>query len=378
MTENRRKPETLAIHAGERVDDPAAVMPPIHLSTTFRRDAEGSYPGGYIYGRTDNPNRRMLEARVAALEGGADATAFASGTAASLAVFHAIPRGSHIVATRGAYFGTTRQLRDVVRDWGHGVSIVDTADIDTVRDAMHEDTRLIWLETPNNPSLRIADIAACAELCRDNGALLACDNTVATPVFQNPLALGADLAMHSSTKYLGGHSDVTGGIVVAREAGDVMERLRAWQDTGGGVPSPFDCWLLTRSIATLAVRVRAQASSAARIAAFLDDHEAVESVHYPGLPSHPQHALASAQMRGYGALLSFCLAGGEEAAWRTTGALSLITPATSLGGVESLIEHRASVEGPQTETPKNLLRLSVGLEDVDDLIDDLGEALNAL
>ena len=378
MTDHRRKPDTLAIHAGERVDDPAAVMPPIHLSTTFRRGADGGYPGGYVYGRTDNPNRHILEARVAALEGGAGAAAFASGTAASLAVFHCIPRGSHIVATRGAYFGTTRQLRDVVRDWGHGVSIVDTADTDTLRDAMHEDTRLVWLETPNNPLLRIADIAACAELCRENGALLACDNTVATPVFQNPLALGADLVMHSSTKFLGGHSDVTGGIVVVREAGDVLERLRAWQDTGGGVPSPFDCWLLARSIMTLSVRVRAQSTSAARIADFLDGHEAIESVHYPGLPSHPQHALAARQMRGFGALLSFCLAGGEAAAWRTTGALSLITPATSLGGVESLVEHRASVEGPDTDTPDSLLRLSVGLEDVDDLVDDLGRALASL
>jgi cystathionine gamma-synthase len=372
-----RHPETLAVHAGLSDDESAhAVMPPLHLSTTFRRAPDGSYPKGYSYIRDNNPNRAALEARVAALEGGCAASAFASGSAASLAVFSSIAPRSHIVATRGAYHGTLRQLRELVAPWGHDVSVVDTSDLDAVRGAVRDDTGLLWLETPNNPMLRIADIAACAALCRERGVLLACDNTFATPIFQRPLALGADVVMHSSTKYFGGHSDVAGGIVVVRDDERLAQRLSDWQSLSGAVPAPFDCYLISRSIMSLPCRVRSQAASAQRIADMLAQHAAIDTVFYPGLASHDGHDVARRQMQGFGALLSFTLRGGEAAAWRVCEKVRLFTPATSFGGAESTIEHRASIEGPGTDTPDSLLRVSVGLEHVDDLIADLERALS--
>jgi cystathionine gamma-synthase len=235
---------------------------------------------------------------------------------------------------------------------------------------------MLWVETPSNPLLRISDLAALAELAHRRGALLGCDNTFASPVLQQPFAHGADLVMHSSTKYLGGHSDVLGGIVVVRQAGPVLARLREFQSAGGGVPSPFDCWLLLRSLATLPLRVRAQAANAQAVAAFLAAHPNVQDVHYPGLARHPGHALASRQMRGgYGAVVSFTVAGGAVQALGVVASANVFTRATSLGGLESLIEHRASIEGPESTTPPNLIRLSVGLEHVDDLTADLDQAL---
>lgn len=371
------KLETLAIHAGRKSDAATgAVREPIHLSTTFERGPDGDYPHGYSYTRSGNPNRTALECAVAAMEGGREAVAFASGSAASLAAFTLAGPGGRILCSSDCYHGTARQLREILPRWGATADFVDTTDLDAVRRALEPRTKLLWVETPSNPLLRVSDLAGLAALAHGHGALLGCDNTFASPVLQQPLAFGADLVMHSSTKYLGGHSDVLGGIVVTREDGPTLQRLRDFQGTGGGVPAPFDCWLLLRSLATLPLRVRAQAATAAAVARFLHEHPRVERVHYPGLEGHPGHALAARQMRdGFGAVLSMEVPGGAREALEVVARVHLFTRATSLGGVESLIEHRASMEGPGTQTPPNLIRLSIGLEHPSDLIADLDRAL---
>lgn len=372
------KLETLAIHAGRHPDAATgAVAPSPILSTTFARDADGEYPHGHLYSRSGNPGRTALETLLAALERGATAAAFASGSAASLAVFQALSPGDHVIAPDDVYHGTRTQLRELLARWGLAHSLVDLTDLDAVRAAITPATRLIWAETPSNPLLKICDIAGLAELGHAAGATLVVDSTFATPVIQQPLTLGADLVMHSTTKYLGGHSDVLGGALIARDAGHpLFGRIRDLQTKGGAVPSPFDCWLLQRSIATLPLRVRAQTANAQAVAEFLAGHPAVERVHYPGLPGHAGHALACRQMPGgFGAMLSFQVRGDRATALAAVGKVTIFTRATSLGGVESLIEHRASVEGPYSTTPPNLLRVSVGLEHADDLIADLGQAL---
>ena len=370
------KLETLAIHAGHTPDpSTGAVMPPIHLSTTFERGADGAYPGGYVYTRSENPNRKALETCLAALEAGAAAAAFSSGMAAIAAIFQSLAAGDHILFPDDAYFGAGRLLRELMAPWGLTYSVVNMADLDAVRAAVRPETRLIWVETPSNPLLKITDIAAVAEIAHAAGAHCAVDNTWPSPTGQQPLKLGADLVMHATTKYLGGHSDLLGGAVVARTENGSFERIRLIQTIGGAVPSPFDCWLLMRSIRTLPYRVRAHTENAQRIAEYLAEHPAVETVHYPGLPTHPGHAIARRQMLQYGGMLSIQVRGGAEEAMRLAGRVRLFTRATSLGGVESLIEHRASVEGPHTATPANLLRISVGLEHPDDLIEDLAQAL---
>ena len=371
------KLETLAVHAG-REPDPAtgALREPIHLATTFERSADGSYPHGYSYSRSGNPNRSALEQAVAALEGGCDAVAFASGSAATLAVFTLAAAGGRVVCSSDCYHGTAKQLREILPRWGGTAEFVDTTDLDATRRALEPGATLLWVETPSNPLLRVSDIAALAALAHGRGALLGCDNTFASPVLQQPFALGADLVMHSTTKYLGGHSDLLGGIVVAREDGAPLERLRDFQGTGGGVPSPFDCWLLLRSLPTLPLRVRQQAASALAVARFLAADRRVERVHYPGLENHPGHALADRQMLGgYGAVVSVQVPGDAGRALAVAARTKLFTRATSLGGVESLIEHRASVEGPLSHTPPNLLRMSIGLEHEADLVADLDQAL---
>jgi cystathionine gamma-synthase len=368
--------ETNCVHAGRHVDPATgAVAPPIHLSTTFERKPDYA-PEGYIYGRSANPNREQLEACLATLEEGAAAMAFASGSAAAYTVFQTLKPGDHVICTQDAYHNVLRILREVMAPWSLKVSFVDASDLDTVRAAVTKETRLIWVESPSNPLLKITDLGAVAEIAHRAGAWAICDSTFASPVLQRPLAYGMDLVMHSATKYLGGHSDVVGGILVAREQGPLADRLRFLQGTGGAIPSPFDCWLLLRGTATLEVRVRAQSENALKIARWLERHPAVEKVLHPGLESHPQHALAKRQMTGFGAMLSFCVRGGEAAAKHVSGRVKLFTRATSLGGVESLIEHRASVEGPESPTPKNLLRVSAGLEHPDDLIADLDQALS--
>jgi cystathionine gamma-synthase len=371
------KIETLAVHAG-REPDPAtgAVREPIQLSTTFERDADGSYPRGHYYSRTSNPNRSSLERALSALEGGADAVAFASGSAATLAAFSLAAPGGRIVCSSDCYHGTAKQLRELLPKWGLAAEFVDTTDTAAVAHALESPAAMLWVETPSNPLLRVSDIAALAALAHRRGVLFACDNTFASPILQRPLDLGADLVMHSTTKYLGGHSDVLGGALVVRESGEVRDRLRDFQGTAGGVPSPFDCWLVLRSLATLPLRVRAQAASAAAVAGFLAADRRVERVYYPGLATHPGHALASRQMHeGFGAVLSFQVPGDAAAAMRVAARTKIFTRATSLGGVESLIEHRASMEGARSLTPQNLLRTSIGLEAASDLIADLDEAL---
>jgi cystathionine gamma-synthase len=368
--------ETLAIHAGHAIDPgTGALTLPIHLSTTFERAADGSYPHGYTYIRSANPTRQALEQCLAALEEGAAAAAFASGSAATAAVFQALAPGDHVVAPRDVYYGTARLLRETFVPWGLEATFADMTDLDHVRQAVRPNTKLVWVETPSNPLLKISDIAAIAAIAHAAGAQCACDNTWATPVLQRPLALGADLVIHSSTKYLGGHSDVMGGAVVATADGELVGRIRQIQESGGAVPSPFDCWLVLRGIRTLPYRMRAHSEHAAQVAEFLRGHQRIAAVHYPGLAQHPGHDVAARQMTAFGGMASCQVHGGREAALAVAAHVRLFTRATSLGGIESLIEHRASIEGPGTQTPESLLRLSIGLEHPDDLIEDLAQAL---
>jgi len=370
------KIETISVRVGRDIESATGeVAPAVHLSTTYERDIDGEFSRGYDYIRPDNPSRRALEQCIAALEGGAEATAYASGSGASLAVFSLLRPGDHVLAPVESYHGTAKQLRDIVGPMGVSYAFVDMTNTDVVRRALTDKTRLVWLETPSNPMLNLSDVETIADLAHGRGALVCVDNTFATPVWQKPFELGADLVMHSSTKYFGGHSDVMGGAVVARDHGGLSAHLRDYQSTSGNVPSPFDCWLVRRSLTTLACRVHAQTHTAARLAQFLHRHRGIERVFYPGLESHPGHELARKQMSGFGAMLSFCVRGGRDEAFAVAARTKLFTRATSLGGVESLIEHRKSVEGPHSVTPESLLRVSVGLENVEDLIADLDEAL---
>jgi cystathionine gamma-synthase len=370
--------ETLAVHAGLEPDPTTgAVTPPIHLSTTFERAPDGTFPSGYIYGRDANPNRRALEHCLAVLEAGAVAAAFSSGMAATSAIFQALAPGDHVLAPDDAYYITRKLLGEVYARWGLEHATVDMTDSAAVAAALRPTTRLVWVETPSNPLLRVTDIAATVTLARKAGARVVCDNTWASPMLTRPLELGADLVMHSTTKYLGGHSDVLSGAVVARVDDDLFQRIRTVQIAAGGVASPFDCWLLRRGIRSLPYRMRGHSEHAMAVARFLERHPAVTRVHYPGLESHPGHTVAARQMTGFGGMLSFEVRGGRAEAMGLTGRLQLITRATSLGGPETLIEHRASVEGAHTRAPEGLLRMSVGLEHPDDLIDDLAHALEA-
>ena len=368
--------ETRAVHAGGGVDaTTGAVAQPIHLSTTFERDPDGGFPRGHVYSRNSNANRNALEECLAALEGGIGAAAFGSGTAASLALFLALNPRDHVIAPDDVYHGTARLLREHMTAWGLGVTFVDTTDPAAVRAAVQPTTRLVWVETPSNPLLKITDIAAVAAIAHDAGARCACDNTFATPVLQRPFEAGADLVVHATTKYLGGHSDVMGGVLITRVADELWDRVRKVQVNGGAVPSPFDCWLVLRSIRSLPYRVRAHAANARAVAEFLRAHPRVERVHYPGLADHPGHAIAARQMSGFGGMISVQVRGDRAAAMTVAAKVRIFTRATSFGTVESLIEHRASIEGPGSRTPDNLLRLSIGLEHPDDLVEDLAQAL---
>ncbi len=370
------KIETLAVHTGREVDPVSgAVSPVLVTSTTFERAGDGSFPTGYIYTRGGNPNRRALEEILASLEGGEDAVAFSSGSAATMAILHALAPGDHVIIPDDMYYGTRRIVEDLFVRWGIEASRVDTSSPDAVTASLRPNTRLVWIETPSNPRLKVADISRISRIAHEAGALCACDNTFATPLLQRPLDLGADMVLHSTTKYIGGHSDVLGGAVVVKSGGEYLDRIRAFQTTGGAVPSPFDCWLLLRSIPTLPYRMRAHSENAMRVAEFLAGHPNVTATHYPGLPDHPGHALAARQMKAFGGIVSFEVDGGREGALGVAARLRLIIRATSLGGVESLVEHRASIEGNDTPTPEGLLRMSIGLEHPDDLIADLDQAL---
>ena len=367
--------ETLAVHAGHAVDPgTGAVSSPIVLSTTFERAADGAL-NEFFYGRLGNPNRAALEACLTALEGGAGAAAFASGAAATMSILQALAPGDHVVAPKDAYHGTTILLRDVLGRWGLQVTFTDMANPEAVQRAIGPRTRLVWVETPSNPLLRITDIAAVADLAHAAGARCVCDNTWASPVLQHPFELGADLILHSTTKYLGGHCDVLSGGVVAKTDDEFFQRIRFIQQQGGAVAQPFDCWLVLRGIRTLPYRIRGHCHNARAIAEFLQNHPRIEAVHYPGLPQHPGHAIAAKQMQDFGGMLSFQVQGGREEALAVAAKLRIITRATSLGGPDSMIEHRASIEPPDTRTPENLLRLSAGLEHPDDVIEDLAQAL---
>jgi cystathionine gamma-synthase len=369
--------ETIAVHAGH-TPDPAtgAVTPAIHLSTTFEREPDLSFRGGHLYARYSNPNRQALEACMAQLEGGGAAACFASGSAATTAVLQALEPDAHLILPDDAYYGTIKLARDVFGAWRLRYSCVDMTNPKNVERALTDGTRVVWIESPSNPLVRVVDIAAIASVARQAGAWVVVDNTWATPVLQRPLSLGADLVMHSTTKYLGGHSDVLGGALVAREeAHPLFVKARAVQQLGGAVPSPFECWLTMRGIRTLPWRVRAQTENAKRVAEYLDGHPRIEAVHYPGLASHPGHEIARRQMSAPGGMLAFQVRGRRDDAVAFTNRLRLFTRATSLGGTETLIEHRQSVEGPDTRAPENLLRVSAGLEHPDDLLEDLAQAL---
>ncbi len=375
MSEGRRF-ETVAVHAGRSVDPTTgAVTPAIHPSTTFERAPDGSYPHGHLYARNSNPTRSALEECLRQLDGGAAAAAFASGSAATSAIFLALTPGDHVIVPTDTYYGTQRLLREQFGPWGLQYTVVDMTDLAQVEGAVRPRTRLIWVETPSNPLWTVADVARVAAIARAAGARCVSDNTTATPALQRPLALGADIAMYATTKFLGGHSDVLGGALVAREADDFWARVARIQVAAGAVPSPFDCWLVLRGLATLPYRVRAHSENALRVASFLEGHPAVETAHYPGLASHPGHAVAAKQMTAFGGMLSVAVKGDAARAMAVAARLRLFTRATSFGGTESLVEHRASIEGPGTRTPHNLLRLSIGLEHPDDLIEDLAQSL---
>lgn len=364
------KVETIAIHSGTIITDTnRPAVQPITTATTFEH-----HEGSMVYTRAQNPNRLALEQVLAKLEMGADAAAFSSGNAAAMAIYQALPSGSHIIAPDDMYHGIRRQLLEIFKGI-HATTFVDMSNLEQVRSCIRPETALIWVETPSNPLLKVTDIKGVVNLAKQFGLKVACDNTFATPIFQNPLLLGADLVMHSTTKFLGGHSDLLGGALICRANDAFWERIRMVQHVGGAVPSPFDCYLLTRSIKTLPYRMRAHHANAMALSKFLSSHPQVEKVFYPGLTEHAGYEVAKAQMSGFSGMLSFTVKGGADTAEAVISKLRWFTHATSLGGVESLIERRAAVEGPDTLTPANLLRVSVGLENPDDLIEDMKQAL---
>ncbi|MEU8924420.1 cystathionine gamma-synthase [Kitasatospora sp. NPDC048545] len=373
--------ETLAIHAGQEADpQTGAVVTPIYQVSTYKQDGVGGLRGGYEYSRSANPTRTALEECLAALEGGARGLAFASGLAAEDTLLRTILKpGDHIVIPNDAYGGTFRLFAKVLTRWGVEFSVANTQDLATVREAIRPNTRAVWVETPSNPLLGITDLAALAEIAHGAGALLVVDNTFASPYLQQPIALGADAVVHSTTKYMGGHSDVVGGALVLADA-TLGEEVAYHQNAMGAVSGPFDAWLVLRGIKTLGVRMDRHSANAEKVAELLAGHSKVSQVLYPGLPEHPGHDIAAKQMKAFGGMVSFRVAGGEEAAVEVCNRAQLFTLGESLGGVESLIEHpgrmtHASVVGSALEVPSDLVRVSVGIESIDDLLADLEQAL---
>ncbi|WP_169948649.1 cystathionine gamma-synthase [Microbispora sp. H11081] len=373
--------ETLAIHAGQEADPhTGAVVPPIYAVSTYKQDGVGGLRAGYEYSRSANPTRTALEEALAAVEGGVRGLAFASGLAAEDTLLRTVCKpGDHVVIPDDAYGGTYRLFSRVLQEWGVTFDPVPLGDLDAVRAAVRPETKAIWVETPTNPLLNVADIAALADVAHDGGAVLVVDNTFASPYLQQPLSLGADVVVHSTTKYVGGHSDVVGGALVTRSA-DFGDRLAYHQNAMGAVAGPFDAWLTLRGLKTLGVRMDRHCDNAERVVDLLLSHPKVVQVLYPGLPEHPGHEVAAKQMRRFGGMVSFRVEGGEEAAVEVCNRATLFTLGESLGGVESLIEHpgrmtHASAAGSPLEVPGDLVRLSVGIETVDDLLADLSEAL---
>ena len=374
------KIETIAVHAGRAIDKATGgVTPAIHVSTTFERGADGEYPLHYTYSREENPNRNALESCLAAIEGGKEALVFSSGLAVVTALVQGLEPGDHVIAPDDVYYGLRKVIHDVFGKWPLEVSYVDMSDAEAVRKALRPNTRLIWVESPSNPLMKITDLGAIGEIARKANAISVSDDTFATPVLQRPFDWNIDMAMHSTTKYISGHSDVVGGALITKYDNYLFERARKSQKFGGAVPSPFDCWLTLRGVSTLPLRVRAHSENAMKVARFLAGHRAVERVLYPGLAEHPAHDIAARQMcGGFGGMLSAQVRGGREQAMAVAAKVRVFTRATSLGGPHSFIEHRASIEGKQSKTPQNLLRMSIGLENAEDLIEDLDQALSAV
>ncbi|MGZ5035465.1 MAG: trans-sulfuration enzyme family protein [Usitatibacter sp.] len=378
MPDKELHPETLAAQGLGRVTETyREIVPPIHLATTYERGADGSYPGGRVYSRADNPSYDQAEALVAALEHAKAAMLFSSGQAASAAVFQALMPGDNVLAPRNMYWAFRKWLLEFAAPRGLGVELYDNTSLDDIASkARARKPRLIWVETPANPTWDITDIAAVAAIARETGCALAVDSTAATPMLTRPLDLGADLVMHSATKYLNGHSDVVAGVLATRAASELWQRIRYVRGGGGAVLGPFEAWLLLRGMRTLHIRVATACANAMAIAQRFEGHPRLSHVLYPGLPSHPGHAVASRQMTGgYGGMISLRVKAGEQASKDFTGRLRVFKRATSLGSVESLAEHRASVEGPGTLCPADLVRLSVGIEHVEDLAADIEQAL---
>jgi len=374
----RLSPETQVAQALGEIDPvTGALAPSISLSTNFEQSADGSYHQGRVYSRADNPTYEQAERMLAMLEGANGCILFASGMAAAIAVFQSLVPGDHVVVARMLYWGVRKWLAEFGMTWGLDVEFVDTADLDAVKAALRPGTtRLVWVETPANPTWDVCDLGAICALAHAAGARVAVDNTVPTPVLTRPIALGADIVVHSATKYLNGHSDVLAGAVLSARNDPFWQRIRSWRRTAGAVPGPVEAWLLVRGMRTLFLRVRRASDSALAVARHFEAHPALRAVLYPGLPSHPGHAIAARQMTGgFGGMLSIRVAGGAERARAVLAAVEVFKRATSLGGVESLIEHRSSMEGPSSPVPDDLLRLSIGIEAPEDLIADLEAAL---
>lgn len=370
------QPETLSVHTGNE-PDPAtgAVAPPLHLSTTFRHGAEGERVAGYEYQREGNPTNDRLREALVALEGGEEALTFASGMAAMTTLLECLPNGARVLIPDDCYTGLRMLCAEYLPERGIEAIAIDMSDTDAVRTACAQGVAMLWIETPSNPKMKISDIAALVDIGHAAGAVVVADNTFATPLLQRPLALGADVVMHSTTKYFGGHSDVLGGALVFASKGELSAKVAHRLHITGATLAPFSAWLTLRGCRSLGARMAMHCANARAVADFLAAQPQIERVNYPGLPSHAGHAVAARQMRDFGGMMSIELRGGREAALAFASKLRIFTNATSLGGCESLIEHRASVEGPNPRSPQNLLRMSVGLEHVDDLIGDLRQAL---
>ncbi|HEX8169809.1 MAG TPA: aminotransferase class I/II-fold pyridoxal phosphate-dependent enzyme [Thermoanaerobaculia bacterium] len=368
--------ETKLVHGGGAVDPSSgAIAAPIQLSTTYERSVEGAPSRGYSYVRDGNPTQSQLEEALAAIDSAACALAFASGMAAGAALLQALPRGAHVILPDDCYYGYRALADEHFERWGLTFDAVAMDDLDAVRAALRDETKVIWAESPSNPLMKVVDLAALAALAHERGALLVTDGTFASPALQRPIELGADVVLHSTTKYLGGHSDVQGGSLAFRTKDALYESVLHLRKIVGGVASPFNCWLVLRGIRTLAARMRVHSENGQRVAEFLAGHERVEAVYYPGLASHRNHDVARRQMSAFGGMLSFLVRGDRAETLAVVAKTRLFTRATSLGGVESLIEHRYSSEGPGSRTPENLVRISTGLEHPDDLVEDLAQAL---
>jgi len=373
-----KKLETDLIHQGyDPMFATGAVAMPIVLSTTFERAADGSFMEGRdIYARASNPNRRSLEEKLTLIEKGTDAMAFSSGQAATMSIMHTLKYGDHVLLPDDIYYGTKVLLQNLYSGFGLQYDTIDMTNPDLVSKSIKSNTKLIWIETPSNPSLKITDLQAIASIAKEKNIITACDNTWATPYFTKPFEFGIDLIMHSSTKYFGGHSDIIGGAVIVNGNESLAQKIRDFQILGGAVPSSFDSWLLCRSLATFPIRMKVHGENAMALAHFLNSHPKIEKVNYPGLSTNEYHAVASVQMKnGYGGMLSILVKGGAPEALKLASNLNTITHATSLGGVESLVDHRQSAEGAHSVSPPNLLRVSVGIENIDDLIRDFDQAL---